>query len=100
MARAGNKSKTVGGGGRRRGTGDDGPAAVMGATVGAQTRHPARHPWRPTALQREYRALLASAKVEPQDIIDSDGEMLVVQRKDVADFEAQLTESVRELARF
>jgi soluble lytic murein transglycosylase-like protein len=71
-----------------------------GATAGARTRHPVGHPWRPTALQREYRALLDSAKLEPQDIIDSDGEMLVVQRKDVADFETQLAERVRELARF
>lgn len=82
MARAKNKNEAVG-------------AAARGAS-----QHLVKHPWRPTALQREYRALLDSAKLEPQDIIDSDGDMLVVQRKDRADFEAQLAECVRELARF
>lgn len=106
MARAGNRSKAAVGAGRRSSAaqGASAPSSSEttgeGPTAGAKTRHPLRHPWRPTALQREYRALLDSAKLEPQDIIDSDGEMLVVQRKDVADFEAQLAERVRELARF
>jgi hypothetical protein len=77
MARANNKSKAVGRG--RRAT---------------------RSTWGPTALQREYRAVLDSAKAHAQVIVDSDGTTLVVQLKDEADFHAGLAERVAQAGRF
>jgi hypothetical protein len=44
--------------------------------------------------------VLDMAKEAPQSILDSDGEMLVVQTKRSADFQRQLQERVAEAARF
>lgn len=69
----------------------------------AGTRRPrGKHPaiWRPSALQRQYRAVLDSAKSEPQTIIDSDDSMLVLQLKDESDFNREVAARVAELARF
>jgi hypothetical protein len=77
MPRANNKTKTVAA--RRRG---------------------ARSSWGPTALQREYRAVLDSAKHDAQVIVDSDGTALVMQLKDDADFHTQLADRLAQVGRF
>lgn len=79
-----------------------GHTAKTGASS-ARTRSSRRSPdapWRPTEVQRNYRLLLDSAKEQPVTVLDSDGEMLVVQKKPKADFEHQLREAVAELARY
>jgi hypothetical protein len=63
-------------------------------------RRTARSTWGPTALQREYRTVLDSAKAQAQVIVDSDGTTLVVQLKDEADFHAGLAERVAQAGRF
>lgn len=57
-------------------------------------------PWGPTEVQRDYRTLLDRAKNVPQEVLDSDGELLVIQTKDVADFQRRLRVQVAETARF
>lgn len=59
-----------------------------------------RATWGPTALQREYRKLLDSAKQDAQLIIDSDGTGLVMQRKEDADFYAEMSARVAQAGRF
>jgi len=59
-----------------------------------------RAAWGPTALQREYRKVLDSAKHEAQLIIDSDGTGLVMQLRDDADFYADLGDRVAQVGRF
>jgi hypothetical protein len=75
-----------------------------GAGAGVQTRqaepHPFGTPWKPSALQRDYRRVLDCAKEAPQAILDTDNEMLVIQRKDLADFFAALADRFAQLARF
>lgn len=60
----------------------------------------AGQPWKPSALQREYRAVLDNAKEAPQFILDVDGETLVIERKDESDFRRALHDRVVQLARF
>jgi hypothetical protein len=57
-------------------------------------------PWGPTEVQRDYRTLLDRAKDTPQEVLDSDGELLVIQTKGVADFQRRLQAQVAETARF
>jgi hypothetical protein len=57
-------------------------------------------PWGPTEIQRDYRTLLDRAKDAPQEVLDSDGELLVIQTKGVAEFQRQLQAQVAETARF
>lgn len=57
-------------------------------------------PWGPTEIQRDYRTLLDWAKDSPQEVLDSDGELLVIQVKGVADFQRRLLEQVAETGRF
>lgn len=60
----------------------------------------ARSSWGPTALQREYRVVLDSAKAAAQVIVDSDGTSLVVQRKDDADLHRGLSARLAQAGRF
>jgi len=60
----------------------------------------AQAPWGPTEIQRDYRTLLDRAKDSPQEVLDSDGELLVIQVKGVADFQRRLLEQVAETGRF
>jgi hypothetical protein len=64
------------------------------------THRERRQPWKPSSLQREYRAVLDRAKEEPQVILDVDDEQLVIQRKDESDFQRELCQRVGQLARF
>jgi hypothetical protein len=57
-------------------------------------------PWGPTEIQRDYRTLLDRAKDIPQEVLDSDGELLVIQTKGVAEFQRRLQAQVAETARF
>lgn len=57
-------------------------------------------PWGPTELQRDYRTLLDRAKHSPQELLDSDGELLVIQDKQIAEFQRALRDQVAETARF
>lgn len=57
-------------------------------------------PWGPTEIQRDYRSFLDSAKDRPQEVLDSDGELLVLQAKRVADFQRRLQSHVAEAGRF
>ncbi len=57
-------------------------------------------PWGPTEVQRDYRTLLDRAKDAPQEVLDSDGEVLVIQTKGVAEFQRRLQAQVAETARF
>jgi hypothetical protein len=57
-------------------------------------------PWGPTEIQRDYRTLLDRAKDSPQDVLDSDGELLVIQVKARADFQRRLQEQVAATSRF
>jgi hypothetical protein len=57
-------------------------------------------PWGPTEIQRDYRTLLDRAKDTPQEVLDADGELLVIQTKAVADFQRRLQAQVVETARF
>ena len=57
-------------------------------------------PWRPRELQRDYRTLLDEAKLEPQEILDSDGSMLVVVEKGRVDFEHELSQRLAIAAQF
>lgn len=70
-----------------------------GRTVVADVRQglPA---WRPTALQREYRKVLDSAKLQDQVIIDSDGTSLILQLRDKAEFHHDLSAQVAKAGRF
>ena len=56
-------------------------------------------PWGPTELQRDYRTLLDRAKHSPQELLDSDGELLVIQNKQIAEFHRALRDQVAETAR-
>jgi hypothetical protein len=60
----------------------------------------AEAPWGPTEIQRDYRTLLDRAKDRPQEVLDSDGELLVIQVKGIADFQRRLLEQVAETGRF
>lgn len=62
--------------------------------------NPAPRLWKPSSLQREYRAVLNMAKEDPQVILDTDDELLVIDRKDRADFRSELERRMKELARF
>lgn len=57
-------------------------------------------PWGPTEIQRDYRTLLDWAKERPQEVLDSDGELLVLQGKGVADFQRRLQAQVAATGRF
>jgi hypothetical protein len=57
-------------------------------------------PWGPTEIQRDYRTQLDRAKDTAQEVLDSDGEILVIQTKSVADFQRRLQAQVAETARF
>jgi len=83
MARASAGKQTSGSAGRER---------ASGRSVDA--------PWGPTEIQRDYRTLLDRAKDTPQEVLDSDGELLLIQAKRVADFQRRLQAQVAETARF
>lgn len=57
-------------------------------------------PWGPTEIQRDYRSFLDRAKEQPQEVLDSDGELLVLQAKRTADFQRLLQAQVAEAGRF
>ncbi len=57
-------------------------------------------PWGPTEIQRDYRTLLDWAKDSPQEVLDADGELLVIQGKGVADFQRRLQAQVAATGRF
>lgn len=63
-------------------------------------RRPTGGVWKPAALQRDYRAVLDRAKKDPQVIFDTDGDLLVVERKEDADLRRELQERFTQLARF
>jgi len=65
---------------------------ASGRSVGA--------PWGPTEIQRDYRTLLDRAKDTPQEVLDSDGELLIIQTKSVSEFQRRLQAQVAETARF
>jgi hypothetical protein len=67
---------------------------------GRASRRSALAPWGPTEIQRDYRTLLDRAKDRPQEVLDSDGELLVLQVKRVADFQRRLQAQVAEAGRF
>jgi len=69
------------------------------ATRGRASGRSADAPWGPTEIQRDYRTLLDRAKEVPQEL-DSDGELLVIQIKGVAEFQRRLQAQVAETARF
>jgi hypothetical protein len=83
MARASTATKTSGPAARGRASGRSADA-----------------PWGPTEIQRDYRTLLDRAKDAPQEVLDSDGELLVIQTKGVAEFQRRLQAQVAETARF
>jgi hypothetical protein len=83
MNRAGTATKTSGSAARSRASGRSADA-----------------PWGPTEIQRDYRTLLDRAKDTPQEVLDSDGELLVIQTKGVAEFQRRLQAQVAETARF
>ena len=70
------------------------------ATRGRASGRAVDAPWGPTEIQRDYRTLLDRAKDAPQEVLDSDGEVLVIQTKGVADFQRRLQAQVAETARF
>ena len=70
------------------------------ATRGRASGRTADAPWGPTEIQRDYRTLLDRAKDSPQEVLDADGELLVIQTKGVADFQRRLQAQVAETARF
>ena len=70
------------------------------AVRGRASGRSADAPWGPTEIQRDYRTLLDRAKDAPQEVLDSDGELLVIQVKGVADFQRRLQAQVAETARF
>lgn len=70
------------------------------AARGRASGRSADAPWGPTEIQRDYRTLLDRAKNTPQEVLDSDGEVLVIQTKGVADFQRRLRAQVAETARF
>jgi hypothetical protein len=72
----------------------------VSATRGRASGRSADAPWGPTEIQRDYRTLLDRAKDAPQEVLDSDGELLVIQTKGVADFQRRLQAQVAETARF
>ena len=76
--------------GRRRGDSSSATAEVR----------PRGAPWTATDVQRRYRALLDSAKDEPQTIVDSDDSLLVVETKERADFAHSLVEHLADAAQF
>jgi len=70
------------------------------ASRGRASGRTADAPWGPTEIQRDYRTLLDRAKDSPQEVLDADGELLVIQTKGVADFQRRLQAQVAETARF
>lgn len=70
------------------------------AARGRASGRSADAPWGPTEIQRDYRTLLDRAKDAPQEVLDSDGELLVIQTKGVAEFQRRLQAQVAETARF
>jgi hypothetical protein len=80
------------------------------ASAGKQTSVPAARgrasgrsanaPWGPTEIQRDYRTLLDRAKDAPQEVLDADGELLVIQTKALAELQRRLQAQVAETARF
>lgn len=74
---------------RGRGRGPAGAEAVQAPDV-----------WRPSELQRGYRAVLDGAKERPQLIADTDGSLLVIEPKLQADFAHALVDRLAEVAQF
>jgi hypothetical protein len=72
----------------------------LAVTRGRASGRSAAAPWGPTEIQRDYRTLLDWAKDRPQEVLDSDGELLVIQGKGVADFQRRLREQMAEAGRF
>ncbi len=56
--------------------------------------------WRPSELQRGYRAVLDRAKERPQLIADTDGSLLVIEPKVEADFAHAMVDRLGEVAQF
>jgi hypothetical protein len=76
-------------------------AKTLGSVArGRASGRSADAPWGPTEIQRDYRTLLDWAKDAPQEVLDSDGEALVIQTKGVAEFQRRLQAQVAETARF
>jgi hypothetical protein len=75
------------------------PVAAAKARSRASGRS-AETPWGPTEIQRDYRTLLDRAKDSPQEVLDSDGELFLLQVKAIADFQRRLLEQVAETGRF
>ena len=75
------------------------PVAAAKARARASGRS-AETPWGPTEIQRDYRTLLDRAKDSPQEVLDSDGELFLLQVKAIADFQRRLLEQVAETGRF
>lgn len=72
----------------------------VGVARGRASGRSAQAPWGPTEIQRDYRTLLDRAKDGPQEVLDSDGELLVIQGKGIADFQRRLQAQVAETGRF
>jgi hypothetical protein len=76
-------------------------AKTSGATArGRASGRSVDAPWGPTEIQRDYRTLLDRAKDTPQEVLDSDGEVLIIQTKGLAEFQRRLQAQVAETARF
>lgn len=75
---------------------------ARGRAKGRAVARAARAPdaWRPSELQRGYRAVLDSAKERPQLIADTDGSLLVIEPKLQADFAHALVDRLAEVAQF
>ncbi len=77
-----------------------GKQTSVSAARGRASGRSADAPWGPTEIQRDYRTLLDRAKDGPQEVLDADGELLVIQAKGVAEFRRRLQAQVAETARF
>lgn len=75
---------------------------ARGRGRGRATAEAAQAPdaWRPSELQRGYRAVLDSAKERPQLIVDTDGSLLIIEPKIQADFAHALVDRLAEVAQF
>lgn len=72
----------------------------QGVTISSRGGNPSKPQlWRPSALQREYRTVLNLAKEARQVIVDTDDELLVIERKEESDFRRGLQERVSQVAR-
>jgi len=63
-------------------------------------RHAHGGPWRPSEIQRSYRALLDSAKEEAQVIVDTDKTQLLLEERSKAEFRIALIRRLGEIAQF